>query len=235
MKSAKLRNQKNYSPKQTASLSSIETSLIHRNRQQQQTDISTPQPQDLTLISSSTTNSSITDLTSSTQSIATSSAKLTEFKFEAGFNFFRIKSHSQSSLPASGSKHRRLERFDEISQRKINRQNNFLDQEIKKYLIEANTSSSNTSDSIKSNSFHTEYNSESCGSELGYCGDDVIPFDESEYEKIISKSQDNFLEQIPQKKTHTTIKRNSPLKTRAFQIYSKSLSSLNSRFGININ
>ena len=125
----------------------------------------------------STLSCSSSDL--STHSIYKQEIRKCEFNVEAAFNFFRI-TNSQESVG---------------TEKPLNRQNQFLNKEIKQYLNDLNA---------------VAHNSQT------YSRDDIIPFDDSEYEKILSNtSQENFDSiALPSKKAN---------------LYSKSLNSLHIR------
>ena len=129
-----------------------------------------------------------------------------EFHVEA-YNFFRIKSHSQSSLS-----HSRVNSFGNLN--RSNRLASFLNKEIKKYLSHLNQHNKSADESAVR--LVDEYSNESPPPPPPpppHSRDDVIPFDECEYEKIVST-----------RSTTTAATSNSPKKLTA--LVSKSLSSL---------
>lgn len=139
-------------------------------------------------IQDSTLSCSSSDL--STNSIHKQELKKCEFNVEGAFNFFRITNSQESSVGI---------------EKPINRQNQFLNKEIKKYLHDLNEAANNKTE------LQEEIHSQT------YSRDDIIPFDDSEYEKILSNtSQENFdsIELLPRKAN----------------LYSKSLNSLHIRY-----
>ena len=147
-------------------------------------------------IESQDSNKTLTTVSSSSSECLLSKS---EFHVEA-YNFFRIKSHSQSSLS-----HSRVNSYGNLN--RSNRLASFLNKEIKKYLSHLNQH--NKSDE-SSGRLVDEYSNEP--PPPPHSRDDVIPFDDCEYEKIVST------------RSATATNSYSPKKIAA--LVSKSLSSL---------